>query len=88
MGNPSGEKPNNDFSDEVIAAKAEIAFKVRLDWIDISKRKVDIKFWSIDWLELIKKAKQNQYPVGQKFKHKIKMQETEKLGKQHHADRN
>ena len=40
MGNPSGEKPNTDYSDEVIAARAEIAFKVRLDWIDISNRKV------------------------------------------------
>ena len=29
MGHPSGEKQNNDYSDEIIAAKAEIAFKVR-----------------------------------------------------------
>lgn len=49
MGNPSGEKPNNDYSDEVIAAKAEIAFKVRFDWY------FKLKSWYkvlINWLAL------------------------------------
>ena len=43
MGNPSGEKPNTDYSDEVIAARAELAFKVRLDWIRLVHLDVEVR---------------------------------------------
>ena len=69
MGNPSGEKPNNDYSDEVIEAKAEIAFKVRLDWY------FKLKSWNkvlINWLVLADKKKPSKTNIQSDTSLKIK----------------
>ena len=71
MGHPSGEKQSHDYPEELIAARAELAFKVCLRLIFQTGNFPLNFFLSIDW------SKQNQYQSSSKFQYENTKRMTE-----------